>query len=334
MARAWRNKVVVIVGASSGIGRATALLLAKKGAHLVLAARREEPLEELARECTDAGAACHVTPIDITDATAARALADEAVRAFGHIDAWLNIAGVYCVGQLEETPDEAFRRVMDINFFGTVNGSRVAVAQFRRQGHGILINTGSVFSRVTSPYVSAYIASKFAVRGFTSSLRQELQGTGIHVCTVLPAAIDTPLWTHTANYSGLRIKPPSPLYTPERVAHAMVRLLARPEHEVVVGPAGRAYAAFFGLAPRLYERSMAAVGEVNQFQHRLQGHTSGNLFQPMAEGTRARGGFHSGFKQWTRRLLLAGGLLAVASGLRQSRARHGLGGRMALALGR
>lgn len=324
MGRAWRNKVVVIVGASSGIGRATALLLAKKGAHLVLAARREEPLEELARECTDAGAACHVMPIDITDATAARALADEAVRAFGHIDAWLNIAGVYCVGQLEETPDEAFRRVMDINFFGTVNGSRVAVAQFRRQGHGILINTGSVFSRVTSPYVSAYIASKFAVRGFTSSLRQELQGTGIHVCTVLPAAIDTPLWTHTANYSGLRIKPPSPLYTPERVAHAMVRLLARPEHEVVVG----------GPMSRLYARSMTAVGEVNQFQHRLQGHTSGNLFQPMAEGTRARGGFRSGFKQWTRRLLLAGGLLAVASGLRRSQARHGLGGRMALALGR
>ena len=323
MRRAWHNKVVVIVGASSGMGRATALLLAKKGAHLVLAARREEPLEELARECTDMGASCHVMPIDISDATAARALADEAVRAFGHIDVWLNIAGVYCVGQLEETPDAAFRRVMDINFFGTVNGSRVAVAQFRRQGYGTLINTGSVFSRVTSPYVSAYIASKFAVRGFTSSLRQELQGTGIHVCTVLPAAIDTPLWTHTANYSGLRIKPPAPLYTPERVAHAMVRLLARPKHEVVVG----------GPVSRLYERSMAAVGEVNQFQHRLQGHTSGNLFRPMAEGTGARGGFRSGFKQWTRRLLLAGGLLAVASGLRRSRARHSLGGRMALALG-
>jgi short-subunit dehydrogenase len=314
MRRAWHNKVVVIVGASSGMGRATALLLAKKGAHLVLAARREEPLEELARECTDAGASCHVMPIDISDATSARALADEAVRAFGHIDAWLNIAGVYCVGQLEETPDEAFRRVMDINFFGTVNGSRVAVAQFRRQGYGTLINTGSAFSRVTSPYVSAYIASKFAVRGFTSSLRQELQGTGIHVCTVLPAAIDTPLWTHTANYSGLRIKPPAPLYTPERVAHAMLRLLARPEHEVVVGPAGRA-------------------GEVNQFQHRLQSHTSGNLFQPMAEGTGARGGFRSGFKQWTRRLLLAGGLLAVASGLRRPRGRHRLGGRRVLALG-
>lgn len=334
MGRAWRNKVVVIAGASSGIGRATALALARKGASLVLAARREDPLERLAEECEAAGASCRVVPTDVADATAVHALAEEAVRSFGHIDAWLNIAGVYCVGQLEETPDEAYRRVMDINFFGTVHGSREAITRFRRQGHGILINTGSAFSRVTSPYVSAYIASKFAVRGFTSSLRQELQGTGIHVCAVLPAAIDTPLWTHTANYSGWRIRPPEPLYTPERVAHTLVRLLVRPKHEVSVGPAARAYFAFFGLAPRLYERTMAANAEVNQFEDALQAHTSGNLFQPMPEGAGARGGFRSGFKQWTRRLVLAGGLLAVTAGLRRGRARHSLGGRMALALGR
>ena len=332
MKRAWRNKVVVIVGASSGIGRATALMLAKKGAKLVLAARREEPLQSLAEEC-GGEASCKVVPTDITEAFAVRALADAAIRAFGHFDAWLNIAGVYCVGTFEETPEDAFRKVMDINFHGTVNGSRVALEHFRRQGHGTLINTGSVFSRVTSPYVSAYVASKFAVRGFTSSLREELVGTDIHACLVLPAAIDTPLWQHTANYSGWRVQPPEPLYTPERVAHAMVRLLVRPRDEVIVGPAGRGYAAFFGLARGGFERSMRAFADAKQFEDALQPPTSGNLFRSLTEGSRSRGGFHSGVKQWARRLLVAGGLLAAAARVRQVQSQRRLSGRLAQALG-
>lgn len=318
MRRTWKNKVVVIAGASSGIGRATALMLAKKGAKLVLAARREEPLESLAEEC---GAhACRVVPTDVTDAAAVQALADEALRSFGHFDAWLNVAGVYCVGQLEETPDDAFRRLMDINFFGTVNGARAAIAHFRRQGHGTLINVGSVFSRVTTPYVSAYVASKFAVRGFTSSLREELVGTDIHACTVLPAAIDTPLWQHSANYSGWQLKPPEPLYTPERVARTMVHLLERPRGEAIVGPAGGVYSAFYTLAPRLFERFMKPFAEVSEFKDEVAAHSPGNLFRPMAEGTAVRGGFHSGFKQWARRLLVAGGVLAVAARVRQVQA--------------
>lgn len=328
MKRAWRNTVVVIVGASSGIGRATALMLAKKGAKLVLAARREEPLESLAEEC-GGEPSCRVVPTDISDAMAVRALADEAVRTFGHFDAWLNIAGVYCVGSLEETPEDAFRALMDINFFGTVNGSRAALAHFRRRGQGTLINTGSVFSRITSPYVSAYVASKFAVRGFTSSLREELVGTDIHACTVLPAAIDTPLWQHTANYSGWKVQPPEPLYTPERVARTMVQLLVRPKAEVFVGPAGFLYSLFFGHSQRLFERSMKTYADQTTFKDEFQSHTSGNLLRPMAEGTAVRGGFHSGARQWLRRLFLAGGALAVAAGVRQVRNHRRLGWRMA-----
>ncbi|MFP2896047.1 SDR family NAD(P)-dependent oxidoreductase [Corallococcus sp. 4LFB] len=257
MDRIWKKKVIVITGASSGIGRATALLLAKKGTHVVLAARREDPLEALAAECESHGVQALVVPTDVADAGAVKKLAEAAVGAFGHFDGWVNNAGVYMLGSLEETPDEAFRQLMETNFFGTVSGARVALARFRRQGYGTLVNVSSTFGAVPAPYLSAYVASKFAVRGFSASLRQELLETGIDVCTVMPAAIDTPLWRHTANYTGWRIRPVEPVYTPERVARTILRVLRHPQDEVIVGPAGKSFAAMHGLLPRTFERTIS-----------------------------------------------------------------------------
>lgn len=332
MNRAWKNRVIVITGASSGIGRATALALAKKGAHVVLAARREDPLDDLARECEALGARALVVPTDVADAAAVRHLADEALRAFGHFDAWINNAGVYLMGSLEETPDDAFRQLMETNFFGTVTGTRVAVMQFRHQGYGTLVNVSSTFGTVAAPYVSAYVASKHAVRGFSSSVRQELLNTGIDVCTVLPSAIDTPLWRHTANYTGWRSRPVEPVYTPERVARAILRVLLHPKHEVIVGPAARGFAAMHGLMPDTFERTMRGVTNRQHFEKVHQGHTSGSLFRPMAEGTGTSGGYQSAGKQWLRRLLLAGGLTAAAVSFRKGGAGRKLGVRMAQAL--
>ncbi len=333
MKRAWKNRVVVITGASSGIGRATALALAKKGAHVVLAARREDPLEDLARECEALGVRALVVPTDVSDAAAVRHLASEAVSAFGRFDAWVNNAGVYLMGRLEETPDDAFRQLMETNFFGTVSGTRAALTQFRHQGYGTLVNVASTFGTVTAPYVSAYVASKHAVRGFSASVRQEFLDTGIDVCTVLPAAIDTPLWQHTANYTGWRIRPVEPVYTPERVAHAILRVLRHPKHEVFVGPAARTFAAMHGLMPRTFERTMNGVTEAQHFENQRQRPTSGSLFRPMPEGTGTSGGYHAGGKQWLRRLLFAGGLAAAAVSLRRRGAGRHLKGRLAAALG-
>jgi short-subunit dehydrogenase len=332
MKRAWKDRVIVITGASSGIGRATALALAKKGAHVVLAARREEPLDDLARECESHGVRALVVPTDVSDPAAVRHLADEALGAFGRFDAWINNAGVYLMGSLEETPDDAFRQLMETNFFGTVTGTRVAVTQFRHQGYGTLVNVSSTFGTVAAPYVSAYVASKHAVRGFSSSVRQELLNTGIDVCTVLPAAIDTPLWQHTANYTGWRIRPVEPVYTPERVARAILRVLRSPRHEIRVGPAARSFAAMHGLMPATFERTMRGVTESQHFEKVRQGHTSGSLFQPMAEGTGTSGGYRSAGKQWLRRLLLAGGLAAAAASFRRGGAGRRLGVRVAHAL--
>ncbi|RKH16694.1 SDR family NAD(P)-dependent oxidoreductase [Corallococcus praedator] len=333
MDRAWKKKVIVITGASSGIGRTTALLLAKKGAHVVLAARREEPLEDLAAECEALGVQALVVPTDVSDAASVHHLAEEAVRAFGHFNGWVNNAGVYMLGSLEETPDEAFRQLMEVNFFGTVSGARAALGQFRRQGYGTLVNVSSAFGTVPAPYLSAYVASKFAVRGFSASLRQELLRTGIDVCTVMPAAIDTPLWRHTANYTGWRIRPVEPVYAPERVARTILRVLRHPEPETLVGPAGKSFAAMHGLFPATFERSMRAGTDVLHFKDERQGATSGNVFQPMPEGTGTSGGYHGAGKQWLRRLLVAGGLAAAAVSLRRRASDRRLGLRLSHALG-
>ncbi|MFP2903833.1 SDR family NAD(P)-dependent oxidoreductase [Pyxidicoccus sp. 3LFB2] len=329
MKHAWKDRVIVITGASSGIGRATALALAKKGAQVVLAARREEPLDDLARECEALGVRALVVPTDVSDTAAVRHLGEEALAAFGHFDAWINNAGVYLMGRLEETPDDAFRQLMETNFFGTVTGTRVAVTQFRRQGYGTLVNVSSTFGSVAAPYVSAYVASKHAVRGFSASVRQELLNTGIDVCTVLPAAIDTPLWQHTANYTGWRIRPVEPVYTPERVARAILRVLRSPKHEVLVGPAARGFAAMHGLMPATFERTIRGVTQAQHFEKVRQGPTSGSLFRPMAEGTGTSGGYHSAGKQWLRRLLFAGGLAAAAVSFRKGGPGRRLGVRVA-----
>ncbi|WP_224369113.1 SDR family NAD(P)-dependent oxidoreductase [Hyalangium versicolor] len=305
MWRVWKDKVVVIAGAASAIGRATALALARQGAHLVLAARREEPLDELARACETLGAHCLYVPTDVTDAAEVRALAAEAVQTFGRIDGWVNSAGVYLVGRLEETPDDAFRQVMETNFFGTVHGSRSALAQFRRQGRGVLINVSSIFGSTTVPYVSAYAASKVAVRGFSASIRQEFEGAGIHVCTILPSATDAPLREHSANYTGWRIRSLEPIYAPERVAHAIVRVLEHPRRELFIGPSFRAF---------------ALLSNTRSFERPRQPRTSDHRFLPVAQGAGRDESRRSPARLWFKRLLLAGGLFATVASLRRAAA--------------
>ena len=291
MRRELSGAVVVITGASSGIGRAAALAFARRGAMVVVAARRQGPLDELADECRRLGAGALAVPTDVTDPDAMEELARRAEARFGGIDVWVNNAGVYLAGRFEDTPPEAFRRLMEVNFFGYVHGARAALPRLRAR-RGALVNTASVDSAAAFPYFSAYVASKWAVRGFSSALRQEYREAGVDVCAVLPASIDTPLFQHAANYTGREVKALNPTYTPEMVADAMVRCAERGTREVIVGGAGKLLALQYALAPSLAERLFPIQAEADHFREDVPAPPSpGNLFEPMHSGVGVRGGW-------------------------------------------
>ncbi len=280
MAREITGKVVVITGASSGIGRATALAFARQGANLVLAARDDEPLRQVAAECETVGAPAIVVPTDVRDEQAVNELARRAVEAFDGIDIWVNNAAVYMLGRFENVPPESFRELYETNVFGTVNGCRAAIP-YLRQSKGVLINVASMAATMGIPYGSAYNSSKWAVRGFADCLREELRPDGIQVVTVMPASIDTPLFDHAANYSGKVMKPMDPVYPPEVVAAKIVSGARRPRPEIMAGGVGYVSRILRALLPdRAFGRMMARQAEHKHFMERTLPPTDGNLEDP------------------------------------------------------
>ena len=317
MPRRIEDSVVVITGASSGIGRATARAFARRGASVVLAARREALLREVAEECERAGGRALAVPTDVTDEAAVEALARRAVEEFGRIDVWVNNAGVTLYARFDEAPPRTYDRVIETNLFGSIYGARAALRRFREQGSGVLVNNASVFASMGAPYASAYIASKHAVRALGECLRQELRDADdIHVSTILPASIDTPFFQHAANYTGRALKPLRPVIDVERVAEAIVGLAERPRRERVVGQSGRMLR-LGRAAPWLQERMVARQVELDHFQDAPAPPTDGNVLEPMPAGAGASGGWQTDGRRSVniRRLVLAGGAVGVLAGL-------------------
>jgi NAD(P)-dependent dehydrogenase (short-subunit alcohol dehydrogenase family) len=299
------GKSVVITGASSGIGRAAALAFADRHARLTLCSRNPAALEDLARECRVRGAEAIVGALDITDESAVERLSRQAVAAFGGIDIWVNAAAVLLLGPFEKLPADAFRRVIDTNLFGCVHASRCALRQFRAQGgRGVLINMSSMLGVMTEPHLTAYVATKFAIRGFTASLRQEVRDTpAIRICTILPAAIDTPIYQKAGNFHGKKARSIMPVYAVERVAQTIVRAAAGQGRggEYLVG--GFAWLLLFAqkISPSLLERLIARIGPRLQFEPQAEEGTTGNLFDSRAPH-QADGGWRA---YWKRRLRAA-----------------------------
>src|SRR5918994_2114334 len=216
MSKQIADSVIVITGASTGIGRASALAFARAGATVVVTSRREEVLCTLAETCRNLGGRATAIAADVTDERAVQDLARRVVESFGRIDVWINNAAVTLFARFEQTPPAVYRRVIETNLFGCIHGARAVLPYFREQGNGILINISSGVGKMGSPFISAYVASKFAIIGLSESLRMELRDApDIHVCTVLPAAIDTPLFQHGANFTGRAARPMPPVYSAE-----------------------------------------------------------------------------------------------------------------------
>ncbi len=283
---------VVITGASSGIGRASALAFARRGARLALAARRAELIEEVAEECRRLGAEAVAVPTDVTDAAAVENLARAAQDAFGGIDVWINNAGTGVFGPYEKADIALHRRTIEVNLLGSMYGAYAVLPVFRRQGHGVLINNISLGGWSPTPFAAAYTASKFALRGFSASLRQELgDHPEIHVCGVFPAIIDTPGLDHGANVSGRQINPGPLIYAPEDVAETFVSLVRWPRDEVAVGWPARAAQVAYALAPGPTEHLMGAVMRRSLRRALPAPPSQGALLRPVATGRGVSGGW-------------------------------------------
>jgi short-subunit dehydrogenase len=304
------DATIVITGASSGVGRAAAKTFARSGARVALAARREELLHNVARECERLGGHAIAIPTDVTDAKAVRRLADIAADRLGPIRVWINNAGVGAVGRYTETPIEAHRRVIETNLIGYMNGAHAALPHFFAERQGILINNISVGAWAPAPFAVAYAASKFGLAGFSESLRAELSGwPDIHICDVFPFFLDTPGVQHGANYTGRVLQPAPPVYDPQRVADVMARLATRPKPRAVIGAPAFLVKLAHAVAPTITGRIAAALLELYLRQAAPAPVTDGNLFAPVTMGNTSNGGW-----QKQNRPLVAGALAASGAG--------------------
>lgn len=272
------QQVIVITGASSGIGLATAKLAAQRGAKLVLGARSESTTAQIAEEINAGGGQAVFVPCDVANRADVQRLAETAMQRFGQIDTWVNNAGVSIYGRLEEVSEEDSRKLFDTNFWGVYYGSLAALPHLRRNG-GALINVGSEVSEGVVPLQGMYSASKHAVKGFTDALRVEVQVADeapVSITLIQPTATDTPFPQHARNYMDKEPKLPEPLDDPQDVAEAILNAAVKPTRSKKVGAMSKINTATAKLAPKLGDK-MAATYETRQQYEESPRHPEGTL---------------------------------------------------------
>lgn len=329
MPRRLSEQVVVITGASSGIGRATALAFAEPGARVVLAARNPTALDEVAREVERLGGTAEVVVTDVSEYPQVEQLAQRAVDRFGRIDTWVNNAAVSAYATVEQLTIEEIERIIQVDLLGQIYGMKAALPHLRRQGQGTIVNVGSVESVRAVPLQAPYVAAKHGIKGFTDALRLELEHdrAGITVTLILPASMNTPLFAHARSKLGVFPRPLPPVYEPRVVAEAIVFAAQHPRRAIVAGGAGQALLVANRISPSLVDWFMLQGGRFFKEQETQQPDDGkDNLFAPMAGTGATTGAFGAEAKSTSlttrymglypnRQRALAGALLLAAVAL-------------------
>lgn len=278
------EQAVVITGASSGIGLATAYRAAERGARVVVSARNGPELEKIVRRIEERGGKATAVVADVASRSDLERLADEAVKAYGGFDTWVNNAGVGIYGRLDEVSDGDHRRLFDVNFWGLVNGTQIAAAHLKEKG-GAIINLGSVVADIAFPLQGMYVASKHAIKGFTDAFRMEAEAAGhpISITLIKPSAIDTPFPDHAKNYLDEEPILPPPLYAPEDVASAIVHAAQHGGRDYYIGGGGKLISSLNKHIPGVIDRFASRMGGLER-SGPARRDREGSLYDVAADG--------------------------------------------------
>lgn len=292
MRRPVREQVVVVTGASSGIGRETALELARRGAKVVLAARSEEALCQVGRQIEDLGGEAQVVVTDVARWEQVHHLAQSAVERFGRIDTWVNNAAVSEYAPVEQMTVEEIDRIIQVDLLGPIYGCKAVIPYMRHRGGGTIINVGSALSERAVPLQSIYSTAKHGLKGFTEALRieMELEKTNVRVTLILPSSINTPFYDHARSPSGRKPQPIGPVYEPAAVAKAIVYAAEHPRRDIYVGAAGKMLSMLEQVGASLVDKYMTGGGRIKEQMLGGQGdNQKDNLFAAGNGSSSSRG---------------------------------------------
>ncbi len=303
------QQVVIITGASSGIGRTSALLFANTGSNVVLAARSTESLNEVAAQCRASGAQALVVVTDVGNATQVEALFATALQHFHRIDTVVHAAAAVAYGRFDEVPAAVFDQVITTNLLGTANVARTALQHFKLADGGNLVLLGSLLGKIAVPFMGPYVTSKWAIHGLARILQTEARRSkGIKISLISPGSVDTPAYSQAANYTGWEGRPPPPVDRPDKVARAIVRAAHKPKREISVGVANGVVVMGFRLFPGVFDLLVSPLMRVTALSGKRIQDTSGTVFSPAPAG-------NSQYGKWGRHWLRpAVGVAIVAVG--------------------
>ena len=288
------QQVVAVVGASSGIGRETALQFAKRGAKLVVSARSESKLASLVDEIRSFGSEAIPVVAEVSVFEQVKAIADRTVEVYGRLDTWVHVPAVGIFATFDNTTPEEFKRVIDVTLMGQVYGAMAALPHLKREGQGALIHISSMEGRRSLPYQSAYSAAKHGIEGFLEAMRLELQHEGIpiSVTSVKPAVINTPFWNNGLTKLGVKPAGIPPYYDPRLVVDAILYVAEHPTRDFMVGDAARALDALQRLSPELADSLLLLVGfQAQRTDEPKSPDDRNNLYEPVPDDTRVDGDF-------------------------------------------